>query len=100
MSIEKKAITSKKLQYDLDQVLANVLDFLDNLPNEYQEEQYRTNEIDITTDGRKNEFSFINTCTDIWTKKKCKNCKKKKCKSKSCKKKCKMTCEICNGKFF
>ena len=95
MSIEKKAITSKKLQYDFDQALANMLDFLDNLSNEYQEE-YEIN----GTVGRKDEFSFINTCTDTWTKKKCKNCKKKKCKSKSCKKKCKMTGEVCNGKFF
>ena len=62
--LEKKAIPSKKNQYYLDQALANMQSFIDNLPNEYLDEHYDTNGIPITI-GKMDDFAFTDSCKDI-----------------------------------
>ena len=62
--LEKKAIPSKKNQYYLDQALANMQSFIDNLPNEYLDEHYDTNGIPITI-GKMDDFAFVDSCKDI-----------------------------------
>ena len=69
--LEKKAILSKKKQYYLDQVLANMRRFIDNLPNEYLDEHYDTNGIPITI-GKMDDFAFTDSCKDISSIKKIK----------------------------